>query len=143
MAKRKAHAAWQGKLKDGNGNIELGNGALQGQYNFQSRFESGQGTNPEELIGGAHAACFSMALAHGLEEAGFDPQKIKTDAEVSIEQVEQGFKITTISLETRGTVPEIDEKVFLEHAEKAKRTCPVSQALAGAEIRLKAHLQSS
>ncbi len=143
MAKRKAHAAWQGKLKDGKGNVELGSGAFRGQYSFQSRFESGPGTNPEELIGGAHAACFSMALAHGLEEAGFDPQTIETDAEVSIEQVEQGFKITTISLETRGTVPNIDEKAFLEHAEKAKNTCPVSQALAGAEIHLKAHLQAS
>lgn len=143
MAKRHATAAWQGTLKDGTGSVALGSGAFQGQYSFQSRFESGQGTNPEELIGGAHAACFSMALAHGLEQAGFQPKTIETTADVSIEQVGEGFKITTISLATEGTVPDIDEKTFLEHAEKAKKTCPVSQALAGAEIHLKANLRSS
>jgi osmotically inducible protein OsmC len=142
MAQRHAKAAWQGKLKDGTGSLELGSGAFQGKYSFQSRFESGDGTNPEELIGAAHAACFSMALAHGLEEAGYEPQEIETSANVSIEQVGEGFKITTISLETTGIVANIEKQTFLEHATKAKDTCPVSQALAGAEISLKATLQS-
>jgi osmotically inducible protein OsmC len=141
MAERRAQAAWYGKLKDGKGTVELGSGAFQGEYTFASRFEAGRGTNPEELIGAAHAACFSMALAHGLEEAGQNPEKIATIAKVAIEKVGDGFKITTIDLQTEGKVPGIDEKTFLEHAETAKATCPVSQALAGAEISLKASLQ--
>jgi osmotically inducible protein OsmC len=141
MAERRAQAAWYGKLKDGKGTVELGSGAFQGEYTFASRFEAGRGTNPEELIGAAHAACFSMALAHGLEEAGQNPEKIATIAKVAIEKVGDGFKITTIGLQTEGKVPGIDEKTFLEHAETAKATCPVSQALAGAEISLKASLQ--
>ncbi len=142
MAQRQARAAWQGKLKNGAGTVELGSGAFHGQYSFQSRFESGAGTNPEELIGAAHAACFSMALAHGLEEAGYDPQTVETTAAVSIEPAAEGFKITTIRLETTGVVPKISQDAFIEHAEKAKETCPVSQALAGAEISLKASLRS-
>ena len=142
MAKRQATATWHGGLKDGKGNIELGSGAFQGEYSFQSRFESGQGTNPEELIGAAHAGCFSMALAPGLAEAGYAPQRIETTAEVSIDKVGDGFNITTIGLQTQGTIADIDEKTFREHAETAKQNCPVSQALAGTEITLKASLQS-
>lgn len=142
MAQRRARAAWQGKLKNGTGTVELGSGAFHGRYSYESRFESGAGTNPEELIGAAHAACFSMALAHGLEEAGYEPETIETSAKVSIEAVGEGFKITTIVLETTGVVPAISKDVFLEQAEKAKATCPVSQALAGAEISLKATLRS-
>jgi osmotically inducible protein OsmC len=142
MAERKANAVWKGKLKNGKGSVALGSGAFKGEYSFASRFESGNGTNPEELIGAAHAGCFSMALAHALEEAGHDPKEIATSARVSIEKAGDGFKITVIALETEGKVGGIDEKSFVEHAEKAKATCPVSQALAGTEIRLRATLKS-
>jgi osmotically inducible protein OsmC len=143
MAKRKASATWKGTLKEGTGSVALGSGAFQGAYSFQSRFESGQGTNPEELIGGALAACFSMALAHDLDEAGYTPEKIETTAHVSFDPVGEGFKITTILLETQGTVPDVEEKVFIEHAEKASKNCPAAQALAAAEISVKARVQSS
>lgn len=142
MAKRKASAAWKGTLKEGTGSVALGSGAFQGTYSFQSRFESGPGTNPEELIGGALAGCFSMALAHGLEEAGYTPEKIETTAYVSFDPAGEGFKITTILLETQGTVPDIKEEAFLEHAKKAKENCPAAQALAGADIDVKARVQS-
>lgn len=142
MAKRQANAIWHGNLKEGKGSVGLGSGAFQGEYTFGSRFESAGGTNPEELIGAAHAGCFSMALAHGLEQAGYKPNRIETTARVSLEQIQDGFKITTIELDTQGHVPGIEEKAFLEQAETAKKTCPVSQALAGAEITLKATLQS-
>lgn len=140
MAQRTAKAAWRGGLKNGNGTVELGSGSFRGKYSFQSRFESGSGTNPEELIGAAHAACFSMALAHGLEEAGYSPESIETSAKVTIEQVEGGFAITKIHLDTRGTVPDIEESEFLRHAETAKENCPVSKALAATTIDLKATL---
>lgn len=142
MAERQAKATWQGKLKDGKGKLELGSGAFTGDYSFQSRFESGSGTNPEELIAAAHAGCFSMQLAHVLEEAGYNPQKIETTARVSLDPVGEGFKVTTSKLETQGTVPDIEAKTFSEHAETAKNTCPVSQVLAGAEISLEASLRS-
>ncbi len=140
MPERKAKAAWNGGLKDGFGTVELGSGGFTGNYSFESRFESGAGTNPEELIGAAHAACFSMALAHGLEQAGYPPQSIETSARVSIEKVQEGFAITKIELETRGHVPDIGKEDFLKQAETAKETCPVSKALAGARISLKASL---
>lgn len=142
MAERQAKAVWQGKLKDGKGKLELGSGAFQGNYSFQSRFESGSGTNPEELIAAAHAGCFSMALAQGLEEAGYNPQKIETTARVSLEPVGDGFKVTTSKLETQGTVPDIEARTFAEIAETAKNGCPVSQVLTGAKISLKASLRS-
>src|SRR5205814_9849384 len=105
-----------------------------------SRFEEGTGTNPEELIGAAHAGCFSMALAAGLTKAGHSPTRISTTAQVSLEKVGEGFKITTIELNTESEVPGIDEQTFLEHAETAKKNCPVSQALAGADIKMNAKL---
>jgi osmotically inducible protein OsmC len=142
MAQRNAKAVWQGNLKSGDGSIELGSGSFRGKYSFKSRFESGTGTNPEELIGGAHAACFSMALAHGLEEAGYSPESIETSAKVTIEQVEGGFAITRIHLDTRGTVPDIDEDEFQRHARIAKDNCPVSKALAGTSIDMDATLVS-
>jgi len=142
MAQRSAKAVWRRGLKAGKGTVELGSGSFQGQYSFQSRFESGAGTNPEELIGAAHAACFSMALAAGLEKAGYSPETIETSAKVSIEQVKDGFAITRIELDTQGTVPGIDEAEFMEQARIAKETCPVSKALAGAKINLKATLRS-
>jgi osmotically inducible protein OsmC len=140
MAKRTASAVWEGALRDGKGRVKLGSGAFEGQYSFASRFEDGTGTNPEELIGAAHAGCFSMALAAGLTKAGLSPKRISTTANVSLEKVGEGFKITTIELNTEGEVPGIDEKSFLEHAESAKKNCPVSQALAGTEIKLNAKL---
>lgn len=143
MAKRTASAVWEGTLKDGKGRVKLGSGAFEGNYSFSSRFEEGVGTNPEELIGAAHAGCFSMALAAGLTKAGLNPTRISTTADVSLEKVGEGFKITTIELTTESEVPGIDEKTFLEHAESAKKNCPVSQALAGAEIKLNATLVKS
>jgi len=141
MAKREGKAVWRGGLRDGDGTVELGSGLFEGGYSFESRFESGPGTNPEELIGAAHAACFSMALAASLERAGHPPDEIDTSASVSIEKMRDGFAITTIELDTQGRVPDIDEEEFLRLAEIAKETCPVSQALKGARIRLKARLE--
>ncbi len=142
MAQRSANAAWHGGLKDGEGTVELGSGGFRGAYTAESRFASGLGTNPEELIGAAHAACFSMALAHGLEQAGYSPESIETSAKVSIEKAGDGFAITRIHLDTRGTVPDIEEGEFVRQAEIAKDTCPVSRALAGTTIDLKAALTS-
>src|SRR5499433_2900002 len=143
MAKRTASAVWEGNLREGKGTVKLGSGAFEGQYSFSSRFADGTGTNPEELIGAAHAGCFSMALAAGLTKAGHNPKRISTNAQVSLEKVGEGFKITTIELTTEGEVPDIDEKTFLEQAETAKKNCPVSQALAGVDIRLNATLIKS
>lgn len=143
MPKRTASAVWEGTLREGNGRVKLGSGAFEGQYSFGSRFEEGTGTNPEELIGAAHAGCFSMALAAGLTKAGHKPTRISTDANVSLEKVGEGFKITTIELTTEGEVSGIDEATFLEFAETAKKNCPVSQALAGTEITLNAKLLKS
>ena len=136
MPARNASAQWTGRLRDGSGTMKLGSGAFEGSYSFGSRFENGAGTNPEELIAAAHAGCFSMALSAILEKAGYTPGSIRTQAKVHIEKVGEGFKITTIELATEGTVPGIDEGAFREHAEAAKNGCPVSQALAGAIIRL-------
>jgi osmotically inducible protein OsmC len=140
MAKRTASAVWEGTLKDGKGRVKLGSGAFEGQYSFASRFEEGTGTNPEELIGAAHAGCFSMALAAGLTRAGFNPTRISTNATVSLEKVGEAFKITTIVLTTEAQIPNIEEAAFLEQAETAKKNCPVSQALAGTDIKLNAKL---
>lgn len=140
MPTRNSSAVWEGDLKSGKGRMKLGSGAYEGTYSFQSRFENGQGTNPEELIAAAHAGCFSMALSHRLASNGFTPKSVKTSAKANLEKVGDGFKITWIELDTEGEVPGIDEKKFLEHAEAAKKGCPVSQALAGTEIRLKARL---
>ena len=140
MAKRTASAVWEGTLKDGKGKVKLGSGAFEGQYSFASRFEEGTGTNPEELIGAAHAGCFSMALAAGLTRAGLNPTRISTNASVSLEKVGEAFKITTIELDTEAEVSGIDQSAFLDHAEAAKKNCPVSQALAGVDIKLNAKL---
>lgn len=140
MPVRKAEALWEGGLAKGKGKMKLGSGAFEGSYSFASRFEQGTGTNPEELIGAAHAGCFSMALSFMLEQAGFNPERVQTRARVHLEKVGEGFKITTIELETEGKVPGIDEKTFLEKADAAKKGCPVSVALAGTEIKLQARL---
>ncbi len=141
MPVRTAHAKWEGKLKDGRGKMKLGSGAFEGNYSFGSRFEEAAGTNPEELIGAAHAGCFSMAFSLFLEKGGYSANTIETDAKVHIEKVGEGFKITRIELETEADIPDIDEKTFQEQAEAAKEKCPVSQALAGIEIKLTARLK--
>ncbi len=142
MPVRKAEAVWEGNLSKGKGRIKLGSGGYEGSYSFASRFEDGTGTNPEELIGAAHAGCFSMALSMMLDKAGHTAEHIHTVAKVSVQKVGDGFKIVTIELEAEAKVPGIDEKSFLEQAEAAKRGCPVSQALSGTEIKLKARLIS-
>ncbi len=141
MPVRQARAVWEGGLKDGHGTVALGSGAFEGRYSFGSRFEEAGGTNPEELIGAAHAGCFSMALSAGLGRAGFQPQRVATAAKVHLEKVGEGFKITRIELDCEAAVPGIDDAAFQEAARKAKEGCPVSQALGGVEITLQARLQ--
>ena len=143
MALRTASAVWEGDLKGGKGKMKLGSGAFEGAYSFASRFESGTGTNPEELIGAAHAGCYSMALSHLLASKGFTPKRVATTADVKLEKVGDGFKITNINLKMEADVPKIDEKTFMETAEAAKKGCPVSQALAGISITLQAKLLSA
>lgn len=140
MPTRKAEAVWKGNLQDGEGTMAFGSGAFEGAYSFTSRFEEGTGTNPEELIGAAHAGCFSMALSNGLSQAGHVPNSVKTEARVKLEPVEGGFGITGIELSTVGEVPGIDEEEFRRQAEAAKEGCPVSQALSAVEITLEARL---
>lgn len=142
MPVRHAHAVWNGTLREGNGTMAFGSGAFEGNYNFGSRFEESPGTNPEELIGAAHAGCFSMALSGQLVNAGYPPDSISTDAKVYIEKGDAGFKITRIELTTEGKVPGISADEFQEKAEAAKQGCPVSQALAGVDISLNAKLVS-
>ncbi len=138
MPVRHANAQWNGSLKDGDGSMALGSGAFKGAYSFASRFEDGSGTNPEELIGAAHAGCFSMALANALAEEGFDPQAVETDAQVTLDG--NSLSITTIELRVEATVPDIDADTFQEFASDAKENCPVSKALAGVDIELDATL---
>jgi osmotically inducible protein OsmC len=140
MPTRTSSAEWSGGLRDGSGTMHLGSGAFDGQYSFSSRFESGTGTNPEELVAAAHAGCFSMALSNMLAQAGHPPTSIKTDAAVQFGQVEGGFAITRIDLTTVGEVPGIDDAEFQKHAEAAKAGCPISKALAAVEITLSAKL---
>ena len=142
MPERTAHARWQGDLRSGSGVMELGSGAFKGDYTFASRFESGAGTNPEELIGAAEAGCFSMAFANALSKAGHVPQEISTTAVVSLGQEGAGFKIQRIELRTEGTVAGIDEGTFQKIAEEAKQTCPVSQALSATQITLRVTLKA-
>ena len=140
MPARTADAEWRGNLTEGKGNIKLGSGAFEGSYDWRSRSADGPGTNPEELIAAAHAGCFSMALSHMLAEAGHPPTRIHTTARVQLDKVEDGFAITRIDLTTEGEVPGVDAAAFQATAEKAKAGCPVSKALAGADIHLKATL---
>ena len=142
MPDRTGKAVWEGTLREGKGRMALGSGACEGQYSFGSRFEEGVGTNPEELIGAAHAGCFSMALAGALGRAGFNPTRISTTANVRLAQGESGFRISRILLETEAEVPGIDDSAFQQHAEAAKQNCPVSQALKAVDIELNAKLLS-
>lgn len=140
MPTRKARARWEGSLKEGKGRIELGNGAFKGAYSFASRFEEGAGTNPEELLGAAHAGCFAMALSLVLGQAGFKPEYVDATAHVTVLPQAGGFKITKSHLVCEAKVPGIDQATFVQHAETAKASCPVSQALTGTEITLEARL---
>ncbi len=140
MAIRTAKAAWNGSLKEGDGTLALGSGAFEGRYSFSSRFEEGTGTNPEELLGAAHAGCFSMALAAGLGRAGFSPKRVETVAKVHLGKTDAGLAITRIDLETRAEVPGIDEATFRKHAEETKINCIVSRALSAVEVHLDAKL---
>jgi osmotically inducible protein OsmC len=137
---RNAEASWAGDLKSGRGNIRLGSGAFEGPYSFVSRFESGGGTNPEELLGAAHAGCFSMALSLALTLAGHVPTGVTTTATVHLSKVGAGFGITGIDLVTRGVVPGVSPADFQRLAEETKVNCIISKALAAVPMKLDAHL---
>ncbi len=139
MPVRKATAVWEGTLKEGNGKVGLGIG--EHPFSFTSRFEDGYGTNPEELLGAAHAGCYSMALGAALERAGFPVTKIETEAHVHMDRTDDGLRITKIELVTKGQVDNIDEAAFLEQANGAKENCIISVALKSVpEITLQAEL---
>ena len=140
MPTRTAEATWKGSLEDGRGTMKLGSGAFEGPFSFVTRFENEKGTNPEELIGAAHAGCFSMAFSAELGKAGFTPERVHTTAQVHLEKTEGGFAITRVQLAMDAKIPEIEEKAFREIAERAKTNCPVSKVLAGAKIELQAKL---
>ncbi|HMM27057.1 MAG: OsmC family protein [Chloroflexota bacterium] len=142
MPVRHAEAVWNGSFREGSGTMKFGGGAFEGPYSAGSRFEEEAGTNPEELLGAAHAGCFSMAFALGLNRAGFEPEEIRTTADVHIERGESGYRVTRVDLKTRARIPGIDRDKFMEHAEAAKKGCPVSQLFQGAEITLDAQLES-
>ncbi|MCY1141284.1 OsmC family protein [Actinoplanes sp. Pm04-4] len=141
MPIRSATARWQGNLTEGSGSIKTGKGGIQGNYSFKSRFEEGEGTNPEELIGAAHAGCYSMAFSKALADAGFTPTSVETVAKVHLDKTDAGFSVTRIDLETQGDVPGVDDGTFQKIAEDAKANCPISRLLSpGAEITLSAKL---
>ena len=140
MPTRSAEAQWEGNLKAGKGNMKFGSGAFNGAFSFASRFEEGDGTNPEELIGAALAGCYSMAFSNELDKAGYDPVSVETDASVMLEMKDDGPTITEIHLTNRSEVPGIEMDDFNEIAEATKKACPVSRALAGVEIKLEASL---
>jgi lipoyl-dependent peroxiredoxin len=143
MATRNGSAEWRGDLRGGQGELTVGDGVFKGNYSFASRFEEGEGTNPEELIAAAHAACFSMALSNILAEHGHEPESVRTVAKVHLRPTDAGPTIRQIDLETEGHVPGIDQDHFAKHADEAKAGCPVSRALAGVEeINLTATLAS-
>jgi osmotically inducible protein OsmC len=141
MPIRKAQAAWHGSFRDGEGKMRLGSGAFEGSYSYRTRMQEDPGTNPEELLGAAHAGCFSMSLARRLSAAGYSPERIHTEARVRFGRAGEGYAISRIDLRTEAEVPRVDEELFLEKAEAAKRDCAVSKALAGVEeINLEAKL---
>ena len=140
MTVRKADAVWKGSLREGAGELALESGAFRGPYTFKSRFEHGKETNPEELLGAAHAGCFTMALTAALGREKVIPTEIHTTASVHLEQVTGGFSITRIQLRTRAKVPGVTAEQFAALAADAKQNCPVSKALAGVEITLDAAL---
>jgi len=143
MKIRKAHATWESNLKEGRGTIAFEGRELEVPYDYDARFEDAAGTNPEDLIGGAHAGCFSMALAHELSEAGHPPVKIETTVKVHLDKVADGFAIPKIELETEADVPGVDEETFQRLAQGAMQNCPISKLLSAAEITLDARLLST
>ena len=143
MPTRRASATWEGGLKGGKGHFDGESGAIRGSYSFGSRFAEEKGTNPEELLAAAEAACFSMALSAGLEKNGTPATRVQTGASCTVEKVGEGFKITTMKLEVTAAVPNIDDAKFQEIAQATKKGCPVSVALAGVDIQLTAKLQGS
>jgi osmotically inducible protein OsmC len=141
MPKRTANARWDGSLQDGSGTMRMASGSYEGPYSFQSRFQEGDGTNPEELIAAAHAGCFSMALSAELGRAGHEAESVETAATVHLDKLDEGFGITRIELDARARVPGVDEQEFQRVAEVAKEGCPVSRALAAVDsIELNAQL---
>jgi osmotically inducible protein OsmC len=141
MPIRTASARWQGNFTEGSGTVKTGKGGYEGNYSAKSRFEEGQGTNPEELIGAAHAGCFSMAFSKALADAGFAPASVETTAKVHLDKTDAGMTVTRIALETVGDVPGIDVADFQKIAEGAKENCPISRLLSpGAQISLDATL---
>jgi osmotically inducible protein OsmC len=141
MAIRSATARWQGTFTEGTGIMRTGKGGMESNYSAKSRFEEGEGSNPEELIGAAHAGCFSMALAKGLTDAGFPPVEVNTTANVHLDKVDGAQTVTKIDLITVVTIEGIDEATFLKIAEATKVACPISRLLSpGAEITLQASL---
>jgi osmotically inducible protein OsmC len=141
MIERTSAAEWHGGVPDGGGSVSLGSGLFEGPYSFGSRFEEHPGTNPEELLGAAHASCFSMALSLLLTKAGHKPRQISTVAKVRMERIGEGFAINHIELLTEADVPGLEASAFSAQAEAAKKSCPVSKALAGVEISLTANLR--
>jgi len=137
MSKRTAEALWQGQLRDGSGMMKVGSGFIEGPYTFASRFESGKGTNPEELIGAAHAGCFSMFLAAVLGNNGYVPQSVQTTVTVHLERDDVGPLITLIELETVASVPDLEDEAYQGFVQVAKANCPISRALAATEIVIK------
>ncbi len=143
MATRDGKAEWTGDLQGGSGTVSVASGLFDGQYSFKSRFEEGTGTNPEELVGAAHAACFSMALSNILSQDGHIPDSVKTTAKVHLRMIDGQPTIAQIDLVTEGQVPGLDAGQFADYAGQAKAGCPVSRALAGVgEITLDARLVS-
>ncbi|GAO30802.1 OsmC family protein [Geofilum rubicundum] len=141
MSKHHAHAKWQGNLPEGKGEYLLKTSGLKGKLSFSSRFEDNkEASSPEELIAAAHASCFSMALSHGLSQEGFEPDKIETDAEVTLVKAGDSFEISEITLKTTGKVPGVKAEKFQEIANDAKENCPVSKALKAVKIKLEAKL---
>ncbi|MCH7589170.1 MAG: OsmC family protein [Chloroflexi bacterium] len=138
MPVRRASATWHGSITEGHGRMQFAD--YEGSYSVPSRFEDGDGTNPEEILGAAHAGCFSMALSMGLSAAGHAPDSVETTAEVHIDKLESGWTVTRIHLITKAQVAGIDEQAFQEQAEKAKSDCPISRALEAVEITLEASL---
>lgn len=142
MAKRKATAKWDGSLNEGSGRVALGTGAFDGPFSFNSRFEDGDGTNPDELMAASLAGCYTMQLSGALGKAGHQPESLETDAEVHLRQGDAGLEIPKIDLSVRGRVPGLDQAGFAEIAAAAKADCAVSKALAGVgEIALDAQLE--
>ena len=141
MPARQAEATWEGDLIKGKGTMKVGSGAFNGPFSFGTRFEGTPGTNPEELIGAAHAGCFSMAFSAMASKAGFTPKRVQTTAKIHLEKVGEGFSITKSQLTMVAEIPGISEADFNRIAEDAKKGCPVSKALAGVQIELDAKLK--